>query len=155
PLEIASGYIGFAQYAGYLWRGMGWWGARALCIALGLSLVLLLYRRVTIIARMTVVLWVGMLAAVLWSIGAGLTNCRANVAFDFPPNAFTFSRGFAAGLGSAMMIAMYDFMGYYDICYVGGEVREPARTIPRSILYSVLAVAAIYLLMNLSIIAVV
>src|SRR5947208_3270932 len=54
-----------------------------------------------------------------------------------------------------MLIAMYDFMGYYDICYVGGEVREPARVIPRSILYSVLAVAGIYALMNLSIIAVV
>jgi APA family basic amino acid/polyamine antiporter len=54
-----------------------------------------------------------------------------------------------------MLIAMYDFMGYYDICYVGGEVRNPARVIPRSIIYSVLAVAAIYWLMNLSIIGVV
>ena len=71
------------------------------------------------------------------------------------PGAFTFSRGFAAGLGSAMLIAMYDFMGYYDICYTGGEVRDAARTIPRSILWSVLAVAAIYTLMNLSIIGVV
>jgi amino acid transporter len=54
-----------------------------------------------------------------------------------------------------MLIAMYDLMGYYDICYVGGEVREPARTIPRSILWSVVVVAAIYALMNLSIMAVV
>src|SRR6266487_3781265 len=54
-----------------------------------------------------------------------------------------------------MLIAMYDFMGYYDICYVGGEVRDPAKVIPRAILYSVIAVAAIYALMNLSIIAVV
>src|SRR6185503_6569821 len=91
----------------------------------------------------------------LWIIGSGLANFHAQVAFDFPPNAFTFSRGFAAGLGSAMLIAMYDFMGYYDICYVGGEVRDPARVIPRSIIFSVLSVAAIYALMNLSIIAVV
>ena len=73
----------------------------------------------------------------------------------FRPNAFTFSTGFVTGLGSAMLIAMYDFMGYYDICYVGGEVRNPARVIPRSIVYSVLAVAGIYSLMNLSIIGVV
>jgi amino acid transporter len=86
---------------------------------------------------------------------SGVANFHSRVVFDFPPNAFTFSTGFAAGLGSAMLIAMYDFMGYYDICYVGGEVRDPARVIPRSILYSVVAVAAIYLLMNLSIIAVV
>ena len=50
---------------------------------------------------------------------------------------------------------MYDFLGYYDICYVGGEVRNPGRVIPRSIVYSVLAVAVIYALTNLSLIAVV
>jgi amino acid transporter len=155
PLEIASGYIGFAQYVGYFWRGMGWWGTRAVCIVVGVTVVGLLYRRVTAVGKLAVVLWVGMLATVLWIIVSGLANFRASVAFDFPANAFTFSRGFAAGLGSAMLIAMYDFMGYYDICYVGGEVREPARTIPRSILYSVLVIAAIYALMNLSIIAVV
>ena len=155
PLEIASGYIGFAQYVGYFWRGMGWWGTRLVCVAVGAAVVLLLYRRVTAVGRLTVVLWVGMLATVLWIIAAGLANFRPQVAFDFPANAFTFSRGFAAGLGSAMLIAMYDFMGYYNICYVGGEVRDPSRTIPRSILYSVVVIAAIYTLMNLSVIAVV
>jgi APA family basic amino acid/polyamine antiporter len=155
PLEIASGYIGFAQYAGYFWRNMGWLGTRAVCIAVGVSAALLLYRRVTAVGRLTVVLWIGMLATVLWIIASGLANFHAALIFDFPANAFTFSRGFAAGLGSAMLIAMYDFMGYYDVCYVGGEVRDPARTIPRSILYSVMIVAAIYALMNLSIIAVV
>lgn len=155
PLEIASGYIGFAQYVGYFWRGMGWWGTRLVCIAVGVSLMVLLYRRVTAVGRLTVVLWIGMLLTVLWIIASGLANFHAAVVFDFPAGAFTFTRGFAAGLGSAMLIAMYDFMGYYDICYVGGEVREPARTIPRSILYSVVVVAAIYALMNLSIIAVV
>ena len=54
-----------------------------------------------------------------------------------------------------MLIATYNFMGYYDICYVGGEVRNPARVIPRSIIYALFAVGAAYSLMNLSIIAVV
>jgi amino acid transporter len=155
PLEIASGYIGFAQYVGYFWRGMGAWETRLVSLAVGVVVTALLYRRVTAVARMTVVLWVGMLATVLWIIASGLANFHAALVFDFPPGAFTFSRGFLAGLGSAMLIAMYDFMGYYDICYVGGEVRDAPRVIPRSILYSVLAVAAIYALMNLSIIAVV
>jgi APA family basic amino acid/polyamine antiporter len=155
PLEIASGYIGFAQYVGYFWRGMGWLGTRLVCVTVGVSVVLLLYRRVTAVGRLTVVLWIGMLATVLWVIASGLANFHAAAVFTFPAGAFTFSRGFAGGLGSAMLIAMYDYMGYYDICYVGGEVRDPARTIPRSILYSVLVVAAIYALMNLSIISVV
>jgi basic amino acid/polyamine antiporter, APA family len=155
PLEIASGYIGFSQYVGYFWRGMTPGGARMVAIGVGVLVTALLYRRVTAIGKMTVVLWIGMLATVLWIIVSGLANFDAKVVFDFPPNAFRFSTGFAAGLGSAMLIAMYDFMGYFDICYVGDEVRDPQRTIPRSILISVIVVAAIYAAMNLSIIAVV
>ena len=155
PLEIGSGYIGFVQYVGYFWRTMTAGQGRSISLGAGLLVILLLYRKITAIGRLTVVLWIGMLATVGWIIAGGLANFHASVVFDFPPNAFTFTRGFAAGLGSAMLIAMYDFMGYYDICYVGGEVRNPERVIPRSIIYSVLAVAVIYTLCNLSIIAVV
>ncbi len=155
PLEIASGYIGFSQYVGYFWRGMGPAETRLVSAAVGVAVIVLLYRRVTAVGRLTVVLWIGMLATVLWIIVSGLANFHPKIVFDFPPGAFTFSTGFFMGLGSAMLIAMYDFMGYYDICYVGGEVRNPARVIPRSIIYSVLAVAGIYALMNLSIIGVV
>jgi len=98
---------------------------------------------------------VGMLVTVLWIIASGVAHFDSKVVFDFPPDAFRFSTGFAAGLGSAMLIAMYDFMGYFDICYVAGEVRNPERTIPRAVLISVVVVAAIYAAMNLSIIAVV
>src|SRR6202000_3022029 len=128
---------------------------RIIGIAAGAAAIALLYRRVTAVGRLAVVLWLGMLGTVLWISVSGLANFNAAIAFDFPPGAFTFSRGFAAGLGSAMLIAMYDFMGYYDICYVGGEVRNPARVIPRSIVYSVLAVAAIYSLLNLGLLGVV
>jgi amino acid transporter len=155
PLEIASGYIGFSQYVGYFWRSMGPWGARGVAIAVGVLVIALLYRRITAVGKLTVVLWAGMLATVLWIIAAGFTHFDSKVVFDFPPGAFQLSPKFAAGLGAAMLIAMYDFMGYFDICYVGGEVRNPARTIPRSILISVVVVAAIYAAMNLSIIAVV
>ena len=155
PLEIASGYIGFAQYVGYFWHGMGRWETRIVCVAVGVMVVLLLYRRITAVGRLTVVLWIGMLATVLWIIVSGLANFQPSVAFDFPPGAFTLSRGFASGLGSAMLLAMYTLLGYYDICFVGGEVRDPARTIPRSILYSVLVIGIIYALMNIGIMAVV
>ena len=128
---------------------------RMVCLAVGAAVIVLLYRGVTAVGRLTVVLWVGMLVTVFWIIASGLVNFQPEVAFDFPPNAFTFSTGFVTGLGSAMLIAMYDFMGYYNICYVGGEVRNPARVIPRSIVYSVLVVAGIYSLMNLSIIGVI
>jgi basic amino acid/polyamine antiporter, APA family len=155
PLEIASGYIGFAQYVGYFWRGMGLTQTRLVSLAVGTLVILLLYRRINAVGRLTVVLWVGMLATVLWVIVSGLANFNPKVVFDFPPNAFKFSTGFVLGLGHAMGIAMYDFLGYYDICYVGGEVRNPERVIPRAIIYSVVAVGCIYALTNLSMIAVV
>ena len=155
PLEIASGYIGFAQYVGYFWRGMNGMGLRVISLTTGALVILLLWRGVAMVGRLTVVLWVGMLVTVAWIIVSGLANFHREVVFDFPPGAFSFTRGFFGGLGSAMLIAMYDFMGYYDICYVGGEVRKPERTIPRSIVISVLAIAVIYAAMNLGIIAVV
>ena len=155
PLEIASGYIGISQYVSYFWRGMTPLEARALNVAVGALVIILLYRRISTIGRITVTLWIGVMVTTLWVVASGVAHFHARVAFDFPPHAFTFSSGFASGLGSAMLIAMYDYMGYYDICYTGGEVRDPARTIPRSIVYSVLAVAALYLLMNVSIIGVV
>jgi len=155
PLEIASGYIGFAKYLKYFWQSMGALHIKLVAAAVGAIVIVLLYRRVSVLGRMTVVLWVGMLLTCGWMIASGLTHFNAARAFDFPPNAFSFTRGFFLGLGGAMAIAMYDFLGYYDICYVGGEVRKPEHVIPRAILYSVAGVALIYAAMNLAIIGVV
>jgi basic amino acid/polyamine antiporter, APA family len=155
PLEIASGYIGFAQYLSYFWKGMSGLQMKLAAAGVGVLVVVLLYRRISAISRMTVVLWIGMLLTCGWVIASGLAHFNAARAFDFPPGAFSLTRGFALGLGGAMAIAMYDFLGYYDICYVGGEVRRPAYVIPRAILYSVIAVALIYSVMNVAIIGVV
>src|SRR6202790_4956551 len=107
PLEIASGYIGFAQYVGYFWRGMGATETRLVSLAVGVLVIVLLYRRINAVGRLTVVLWAGMLVTVLWVIVSGLANFKPKVVFDFPPNAFKFSMGFVLGLGHAMGIAMY------------------------------------------------
>src|ERR1700694_1153138 len=79
PLEIASGYIGFAQYVGYFWRGMGLMETRLVSLAVGTLVIVLLYRRITAVGRLTVVLWIGMLATVLWIIVSGLTNFHSGV----------------------------------------------------------------------------
>lgn len=152
PLEIASGYLGFAQYVAYFWRGMTPWQGKLVIVAVGVVLVALLYRNIHGVGRLTVVLWSGMLVTILWVIGSGVANFRPGVAFDFPPGAFSLSTGFFLGLGQATLIAMYDFLGYYDVCYVAGEVKHPERVIPRAILISVVAVALIYSVMNLAII---
>ena len=155
PLEIASGYIGFSQYLSYIWSGASGWTLFSICAAVGVLNVALLYRRITSIATITVSLWVGTLATTAAVIGSGIWGFDATIAFDVPPDAFSFSLGFLMGLGAAARVGVYDYLGYYDVCYIGEEVRDPARVIPRSILISTIAVAIIYFGINLSIIGVI
>jgi APA family basic amino acid/polyamine antiporter len=155
PLEIASGYIGFSQYLGYIWPGFSAGMLFVVAAAVGLLNIALLYRRITSIAKITVSLWIGTLLTTAAVIATGLIHFDPKVAFDFPPGAFNFSLGFLMGLGAASRVGVYDYLGYYDICYIGDEVENPGRVIPRSILISTIAVAAIYVGINLSIIGVV
>jgi len=155
PLEIASGYIGFAQYAEFLWSGLTRPWVIALVSVVGMINVALLYRRIQSIAKITISLWIGTLITVLAVILTGATHFNPKVAFDFPPGAFNFSLGFFLGLGAASRIGIYDYLGYYDVCYIGDEVENPGRVIPRSIIISTIAVALIYIGINFSIIGVV
>ncbi len=178
PLSIASGCIGLAQYAAYIWpaldhRYLVYDAAlrvpvlgpleahllmtRGTLVAIGVCLfaVLLLYRRITGIALLSKLLWVGVMGTIAWIILAGLTHFDSARAFSFPPHAFAFSSGFLTGLGSAMLIATYDYWGYYNVCFLGDEIKQPGRTIPRAILLSVLLVGCIYVVMNISMIGVV
>jgi amino acid transporter len=155
PLEIASGYIGFAQYASFIWTGLTRPGIIALVTAVGIVNIVLLYRRIQSIAKITISLWIGTLITVLAVIFAGATHFNPSIAFDFPPGAFNFSLGFFVGLGAASRIGIYDYLGYYDVCYIGDEVQNPGRVIPRSIIISTITVALIYIGINFSIIGVV
>jgi amino acid transporter len=155
PLEIASGYIGFARYTAYIWTGMTQRTTLMVAAGVGVVNIVLLYRRITSIGTITVSLWIGTLLTTLAVMITGAMHFSAARAFDFPPGAFTFSLGFLFGLGAASRVGVYDYLGYYDICYIGDEVKDPGRTIPRSIIISVIAVAIIYLAINLSVIGVV
>jgi amino acid transporter len=155
PLEIASGYIGFSQYLGYLWPSLTTVQYALIAAAVGVLNLVLLYRPISSLGPLTVTLWVGSLLTTAAVIFTGARHFDPGLAFDFPPGAFNFSLGFLIGLGAASRVGIYDYLGYYDICYIGDEVQNPARVIPRSILLSIVLVAAIYLAINLSVIGVV
>jgi basic amino acid/polyamine antiporter, APA family len=155
PLEIASGYIGFSQYLGYIWKGITARQTMLVVTIVGLANLALLYRKITSIATITVALWIGTIVTVIAVVVTGALHFNPRVAFDFPPGGFNFSLGFLLGLGAASRIGVYDYLGYYDVCYIGDEVENPGRVIPRSILISTVAVALIYLAINLSIIGIV
>jgi amino acid transporter len=178
PLSIATGCIGLAGYAAYYWPSLEtiyashtsalhipWAGtlqvswivtpATALAIGVCLLVIFLLYRQIEVLSRLTKALWICVMATIGWIIFAGLTHFNAARAFDFPPGAFSLSRGFFLGLGGAMLISTYDYWGYYNVCFLGDEIKDPGRNIPRALLLSIALVACIYLVMNICILAVV
>lgn len=114
----------------------------------------LLYRDIRAILRTAWVLWAGVMAAMGIVILAGLTHLHPSL-LRMPPHAFSFSPGFFAGLGSATLIATYDYWGYYNVCFIGGEIREPGKTIPRAVLLSIAVVAVLYICMNVSVLGVI
>jgi amino acid transporter len=172
PLSVASGCIGLAQYAGYLspslvshatvhalhagpysfgvTAGVGTW----IAIAAVLLAVVLLYRKLSEMRQLGAVLLTLVLITIGWSIVTGILRGHLSQVFAFTPGAFHLNHAFFAGLGSAMLIATYDYWGYYNVTFLGGETREPGRTIPRAVLISIAIVAALYLGLNASVLSV-
>ncbi len=155
PLSIASGAIGFAQYTKFLSGNIEWWQEKAIAMGVCALITFLLYRDIRSVARLSVGMWLVVLGTVVWITTAGMLNFNVQRLLDFPPGAFEPSRAFFFGLGGATLIAMYDYGGYNNVCFFAGEVKHPDKVIPRSILWSIVAVASLYMTMNLGIISVV
>lgn len=151
PLIMSTGMIGMANYLAYFWPGMTPLDTKLVAVGITVITVALLYRRVNSVAKITGVLWAGMIVTVLLVIIAGMTHFNPHLAFDFPHNAFVPNQ-FLAGLGGGMLISIYDYMGYYTSCYLGDEIKKPGRNIPRSVILSIVAVAVIDIVMNLGVI---
>ncbi|MBV8819753.1 MAG: amino acid permease, partial [Acidobacteriaceae bacterium] len=155
PLSVASGAVGFSQYAQFLWPAMSELEGKLLAMAVCAVATFLLYREIRDIGRLSVALWVVVAGTVAWITASGLWNFNSAQAWSFPSHAFDLSRGFLYGLGGATLIAMYDYGGYNNVSFFAGEVKDPGRNIPRSILFAVFGVAAVYLVMNITILGVV
>ncbi len=154
PLVVASGAIGFAQYLTYL-MPLGRYQQKAVSGALVIVLIFLLYRRITTVGKISLFLWAGVIATIVWLIFGGATHFDARLAFTYPAGAWDLSWLFFAGLGQATVKTIYTYLGYYNVCHLGGEVREPERNIPRSIFLSIGGIAVLYLAMQTSILGVV
>jgi len=164
PLSMASGCIGFAEFAAFLapklrtplfalWpHGPAW--TNVLAAAACVLIVVMLYRDMRAILRMAWVLWAGVMLAMATVIIAGLTHFHPSL-LHIPPQALSLSPGFFAGLGAATLIATYDYWGYYSVCFLGSEIRSPGKTIPRAVLVSIAVVAVLYIAMNVSVLGVI
>jgi fructoselysine transporter len=172
PLSISSGALGFADYSAYLtgkiplvrqyiqthglyFSQMLLNYQRTVGVALVVLAVVLLYRRITTIGKISVALCATVLATILWLIYGGVTHFDSGKLLVFPPGAWNFSWIFFAGLGHASVQAVYSYLGYYNVCNLGGEMKNPAGNIPRAIFFSIIGIAILYFAMQTSILAVV
>ncbi|GAA4498943.1 APC family permease [Actinoallomurus oryzae] len=157
PLIMSTGVIGLVQYAGYLWpslvHGDGLSGKGHL---VGLGVVVLvvvaLYRRIGDIGRLTSFFFVVMLISVLGVIFAAFTHFSPHLAFTFPENG---GSKFFTGLGAGLVLAIYDYLGYNTAAYLGAEVKDPGRVIPRAIVISILGIMGLYFLLQVGVLGVV
>ncbi|RAJ97479.1 amino acid/polyamine/organocation transporter (APC superfamily) [Larkinella arboricola] len=153
PLVVASGAIGFAQYASYL-IPFDEWQRKAVSGGVVILITMLLYRKIESIGRISILLWVCVLATLGWIIWGGLTGGQQTVSLAIPSGE-AISGLFGAGLGIASVKTIYCYLGYYNVCHLGGEIRNPSRIIPISMLISVIGIAVLYLAMNWSVVKVI
>src|SRR5262249_49078020 len=120
------------------------------CLLIGVLILFLLYRRITSLGRLTVTFWVGVLAAIAWILAVGAYRFRAEVAFDWATAGDAVPPLTAFGVGAATILAIYSYLGYYNVCYIGDEVRDPGRTLPRAILISAALVFVLFVALHLA-----
>lgn len=171
PLEVASGLIAMSQFAAAIHPDIASWNeqhtlkftlveaanlswslspARMFAFLLGGLLIFLLYRRVEALGKLTMLFSLGVLGLIFWIILDGAVHFRASRAFDLISSEWPAGGGFALGIGQAMILAMYSYFGYYHICYVGDEVKDPGKNIPRSILFCCVTIITLFTCVHLA-----
>ncbi|MGW4652324.1 APC family permease [Kitasatospora sp. NPDC004289] len=156
PLIMSTGVVGFVQYLGYLWPSMGQGQGDLVGLAVVALVVLLLWRKVENIARLTTVMWGIMIVAVGAVIVAAYADFSPSMAFTWPAHAIDLTHGqFWLGFAAGLTIGIYDYLGYNTAAYLGAEVKEPGRVLPRAIVFSIIGIMAIYLLLQIGVLGVI
>jgi fructoselysine transporter len=150
PLVIASAAIGFSQYLTYI-VSLNTVEMKIVSSSIVLLIVFLLYRKIETIGKITVFLWMGVLITMVCIIAGGFIHGNFLAPLEHINEGFKVDSAFAAALGFASVKTMYSYLGYYNVCHLGGEIIQPEKNIPRSMFISVAGIALLYLLMNISV----
>ncbi len=154
PLVVASGAIGFAQYLTFL-VPITAIEQKMVSGSLVIFLVILLYRNIKTIGKLSVLMWVVVASTILWLIISAFTHFNSAIAFSFPANAFDLTPLFFVALGQASVKSIYSYLGYYNVCHLGAEIIAPQKNIPKSIFISIAGIAVLYLSMQIGILGVI
>ncbi len=154
PLVAASAAIGFAQYFIYL-VPLEVWQQKMLSGSVIILVTILLYRKIESIGKIGVLLWMGVIGTLGWIIFAGISHGNfmqpifnsANVGGLKAISSFIF--------GQACVKTIYSYLGYYNVCHLGGEIKQPGKNIPRSMFISIIGITILYLAMNVSVTSVI
>jgi len=150
PLVVASGSIGFAQYVRYL-VPLAPFEQKLVSVAVIVLLIVLLYRKIETVGKLSVLLWIGVMLTIVWIIAGGFTHHQINYSFWPADGNDFFKAAFWVALGQGSVKTIYSYLGYYNVCHLGGEIVRPEKNIPKSIFISIIGIAVLYLAMNISI----
>ena len=154
PLVVASAAIGFAQYLTYI-VPLDFWQQKIVSGGLVILVFLLLYRKIETIGKISVVMGSIVVLTIIWIIISGFIGQQQPVKILPTENESFFTLAFWAAIGQASVKTVYAYLGYYNVCHLGGEIKNPGKNIPRSIFISIIGISTLYLLMNISVMGVI
>jgi amino acid transporter len=136
----------FAEYLGYfvpLTPGQVRWVAAGAIVFMG-AVNYFGVSRAAVLLNVTTVAKYGALAA----LGLLAFSPGAGSASHFTP---AWQGGLDLSvLGTALIAIMWTYDGWADLSFVGGEVRNPARTLPLALILGTAAIVLVYLLLNVA-----
>jgi len=147
PLVIASGAIGFSNYFTYL-IPLTLIQKKMVSGGLVILLVALLYRNIKNVGEISVLLWCVTAGTILWLIFSGIPHFNAAQAFNIHFDGFDSASLLYVAIGQASLKSVYSYLGYYNVCHLGAEIKDPGKNIPRSIFLSITGIAIFYLAMQ-------
>jgi len=150
PLVVASGAIGFSQYLTYIIE-LKPIQEKMISGSLVILVFLLLYRKIETIGKISVIMGSIVVLTILWIIVSGLMHQQYPVQLMPKGEDSFFSSAFWGAVGYGSVKTVYSYLGYYNVCHLGGEIKRPEVNIPRSIFISIAGIATLYLLMNISV----
>lgn len=154
PLVIASAAIGFSAYFSYL-MPLSSLATKAISGAVVILIVILLYRKIEAIGKISVLLWVGVIFTLLWIIAGGIAHGNFLQPITHINDGLTFNYAFVAAMGFAGVKCIYSYLGYYNVCHLGAEIKNPEKNIPKSMFLSIFGISILYLAMNVSVTSVI
>eukprot|EP01065_Artemidia_motanka_P005243 TRINITY_DN12531_c0_g1_i1.p1 TRINITY_DN12531_c0_g1~~TRINITY_DN12531_c0_g1_i1.p1 ORF type:complete len:511 (+),score=118.41 TRINITY_DN12531_c0_g1_i1:51-1583(+) len=151
PAELASGFIAIAEYLAWFSPDtIDYWPRVLISLAALAVCAALLFQRVEDIGRVAVVLWAVTVAAIVFVLASGFSSWDAG-RLASPPGALSDGSRVVWTIATATRFGVYDMTGYYDVCFIGGQVERPRRTIPLSCISTCVVVAVVYIAVYLAV----